>query len=43
MFVTFCEVYLTILNFIGEKEFIKIVKKKRNTKVNLIENISASN
>ena len=43
MFVTFCKVYLTILNFIGEKEFKAIIKKNRNSIVNLIENISTSN
>ena len=43
MFVTFCKVYLTILNFIGEKEFKAIIKKNRNSIVNLIEKVSTSN
>jgi hypothetical protein len=42
LFVTFCKVYLTILNFIGEKEFKSIIKKNRNTVVNLIENVSSN-
>lgn len=36
MFVTFCKVYLTILNFIGEEEFKTIIKKNRNSIVHLI-------
>jgi hypothetical protein len=43
MFVTFCKVYLPILNFIGEKEFKTIIKNNRNSIVHLIENISTSN
>lgn len=43
MFITFFKVYITILNFIGEKEFKAIIKKNRNTIVNLIENISTNN
>jgi len=36
-------VYLTILNFIGEKEFKSIITKNRNSIVQLIENVSTSN
>ena len=43
MFVTFCKVYITILNFIGEKEFKAIIRKNRNTIVSLIENITTDN
>lgn len=42
MFVTFCKVYLTILSFIGEKEFQTIIKKNRNRVVALIENVPSS-
>ncbi len=34
--------HLTIMGFIGEKEFKKIIKKNRNTVVNLIEKISSN-
>lgn len=40
MFIVFCKVYLTILNFIGEKKFKAIIKKNKNTIVKLIENIT---
>lgn len=43
IFVTFCKVDITILNFIGEKEFKIIIKKNGNTIVNLIENITIDN
>lgn len=42
IFVSFCKVYLTVLGFIGEKEFKSIIKQNRNTVVHLIENISST-
>ncbi len=30
MFVAFCKVYLTVIGFIGKKEFKSIIKKNRN-------------
>ena len=43
MFIIFCKIYLNILNFIGEKELKTIIKKNRNTIVNLIESITTDN
>ncbi|SDW83034.1 Integrase core domain-containing protein [Lutibacter oricola] len=37
MFVTFCKVYLTILGFIGEKDFKSIIRTNRNAIVDLID------
>ncbi len=42
MFIAFCKVYITILGFIGEKEFKAIIRKNRNDVVNLIEKISSN-
>jgi transposase InsO family protein len=39
IFITFCKVYLTIISFIGEKEFQKIIRKNRSRVVDMIESV----
>ena len=38
-YFAFCRLYLTILSFIGKKQFKAIIKQNRNTVVDLIENL----
>ena len=39
IFINFCKVYLTIIGFIGAKEFQKIIRKNRGRVVDMIESV----
>lgn len=38
-FFSFCRLYLTILNFIGEKNFEKIILQNRESVIDLVNNL----